>query len=78
VVVIHRCWLLLEYGFRIWNLHRIWLETNSENTRAIRCYLACGFTEEGRLRQDEWQDGRYIDTVVMGLLHSEWETAKSV
>lgn len=65
--------LLLEYGFRHWNLHRIWLRTHAANERAIRCYTACGFVEEGRLRQHEWRNGRYVDTVLMGILQPEWE-----
>lgn len=64
--------LLLDYGFMYWNLHRISLETSSINLRAIRCYTACGFIEEGRLRQNEWQNGRFVDTVVMGILRDEW------
>ena len=65
--------LLLDYGFRHWNLHRIWLTTNSSNERAMRCYKACGFVEEGRLRQHMWANGRYVDTVCMGILREEWE-----
>ena len=40
--------------------------------RAIRAYEACGFIEEGRLRQHVWSDGTYIDLVYMGILHDEW------
>jgi RimJ/RimL family protein N-acetyltransferase len=63
--------LLLDYAFRHMNLNRVWLETHSENERAIRCYRACGFIEEGRLRQAIWIDGRYVDRVVMGILRHE-------
>ena len=69
--------LLLDYAFRYWNIHRVWLRTNSENERALRCYRACGFVEEGRLRQHEWQNGRYFDTVCMGVLRSEWESGRA-
>jgi RimJ/RimL family protein N-acetyltransferase len=65
--------LLLDYGFRLENIRRIWLETHSENIRAQRCYLACGFVEEGRQREHQWYDGRYVDVVQMGLLRSEWK-----
>jgi len=65
--------LLVDYGFRHWNLHRIWLSTLSINERAIRCYRACGFVEEGRLREHAWNDGRYVDVAYLGLLRSEWE-----
>jgi RimJ/RimL family protein N-acetyltransferase len=64
--------LLLDYAFRHMNLHRVWLNTHSENERAIRCYKACGFVEEGRLRQHIWVDGRYVDRVIMGVLRREF------
>jgi RimJ/RimL family protein N-acetyltransferase len=63
--------LLLKYAFEHMNLERVWLTTHSENERAIRCYKACGFVEEGRLRQHLYIGGRYVDRVMMGILRSE-------
>ena len=51
--------LLLNWAFRYRNLHWVWLTTNESNVRAPQCYLACGFVEEGRQRQQVWTDGRY-------------------
>ncbi len=65
--------LLLDYGFRYHNLHRVYLSVNGNNERAIRAYQACGFQEEGRLRFHIWSDGAYIDLVYMGILRDEWE-----
>jgi RimJ/RimL family protein N-acetyltransferase len=64
--------LLLDYAFRLRNLRRVWLEVHAANERAIRCYRACGFVEEGRLREHVWLDGRYVDNVLMGVLREEW------
>jgi RimJ/RimL family protein N-acetyltransferase len=66
--------LLLDYAFRLRNLRRVYLTVNSTNERAIRAYRACGFVEEGRLRQHVWSAGQYIDLVNMGILRDEWET----
>jgi diamine N-acetyltransferase len=66
----------LDWTFRILNFRRIKLETLASNERALRCYEACGFQREGLLREDEYTDGAYRDVVVMGLLRSEWETAR--
>lgn len=63
--------MLLDYAFKHRNMTRVWLQTHSENERAIRCYRACGFVEEGRLRQHIWIDGRYVDRVIMGVLKSD-------
>ena len=64
--------LLLDYGFRIRNLRRIWLSVHSSNARAIRAYAAVGFVEEGRLREQAWSAGGYVDLLQMGLLRREW------
>jgi RimJ/RimL family protein N-acetyltransferase len=54
------------------NLHRVWLHVYEFNPRAVRVYEKVGFRHEGRLRQAIFHDGRYWDTLVMGLLHAEW------
>ena len=65
--------VLLDWGFRIQNLRRIWLDTLATNERALRAYRACGFVEEGRQREHFYYDGAYVDAVFMGILRSEWE-----
>lgn len=68
--------LLLDYAFRVRNLRRVWLDTSSANERALRCYRACGFVEEGRLRQHDWNNGQYVDRVYMGILRDEYTSIK--
>jgi RimJ/RimL family protein N-acetyltransferase len=65
--------LLLDYAFRIRNFRKVSLDTSGTNERAIRCYRACGFVEEGRLRKQLWADGQYVDEIHMGILRDEWE-----
>ena len=69
--------LIVDWAFRIQNYRRIWLETSS-NERAIRCYQSVGFIEEGRLREHEFLDGQYIDSIVMGLMRSEWAARRGL
>ncbi|HLJ56033.1 MAG TPA: GNAT family protein [Chthonomonadaceae bacterium] len=69
--------LMVEYAFRIRNFHKVALTTSSNNERAIRCYLAAGFIEEGRLRQHHWVNGAYVDEVAMGILRDEWERRRA-
>ncbi|MBK7897209.1 MAG: GNAT family protein [Candidatus Promineifilaceae bacterium] len=64
--------LLLQYAFTYLNMHKVWLQVHGSNQRAIRAYLACGFVEEGRQRQQVWSNGRYDDLVQMGILRSDW------
>ena len=64
--------LVLCYAFQELGLNRVELTTDEDNARAIRCYEKVGFKPEGRLRQDRFQEGRYVDTVIMGLLREEY------
>lgn len=64
--------LLLDYGFHYLGGRRIVLTTNEKNERAIRCYLACGFVEEGRPRKAVWIEGEFVDLVNMSILRDEW------
>jgi RimJ/RimL family protein N-acetyltransferase len=57
--------VLLDYAFRLRNLRKVWLTVWGNNERAIRCYRACGFIEEGRLRDHVWSGGAYVDLVHM-------------
>ncbi len=63
--------LLVDYAFRYRNFRRVWLWVHADNERAIRAYRACGFAEEGRLREHMYSNGRYVDVVYMGVLHSD-------
>jgi RimJ/RimL family protein N-acetyltransferase len=54
------------------NFHKVFLTVQANNMRAIRSYEACGFAEEGRLRQHVWSNGQYFDLVYMGILREEW------
>jgi RimJ/RimL family protein N-acetyltransferase len=69
--------LLVDYAFRLRNLRRIWLTVNGRNERAIRAYTACGFVEEGRLREHVWNNGAYDDLVYMAVTRAEHTQAPS-
>jgi RimJ/RimL family protein N-acetyltransferase len=66
---------LVAWGFYTLNLNRVFLRVFADNARAIRCYEKVGFQVEGRLRQDNFYNGVYRDTLLMGLLRSDWEPA---
>jgi RimJ/RimL family protein N-acetyltransferase len=67
---------LLDYAFRLRNIRRVHLSVNGNNQRAIKAYISCGFIEEGCLRAHVWNNGEYIDLVMMGILREEWLKAK--
>jgi RimJ/RimL family protein N-acetyltransferase len=69
--------LLLRHAFDTVNLHRVWLHVHAFNERAIGCYERLGFRREGVLRDEVFRDGRYWDTLVMGILEQEWRALQA-
>ena len=67
------CRLLVDYGFKDLNLHRIYLHVFASNDAAIRTYKKTGFAQEGVLRKAAHLDGEWVDVIVMGLLRNEYE-----
>ena len=63
--------LVVSWGFERLGLHRIQLEVLAGNTRAISCYLACGFRQEGVRREAELYPDGWKDFILMGQLRSE-------
>ena len=61
----------VRYAFRERGLHRLGLQVLATNERAIRCYRAVGFVEEGRLRDHAWVDGEWVDELQMSLLATD-------
>lgn len=72
--------LLCQHGFYTLNLNRIFLHVFETNPRAIRAYEKAGFVHEGRERQAEFKDGKYINVLRMSLLRDELciETSEAV
>jgi RimJ/RimL family protein N-acetyltransferase len=66
----------LRIGFVEMGLHRIHLDTDARNLRAIRCYEKCGFRHEGVLRKARLKRGIWADTVLMAILREEWEAGR--
>ncbi|MEO6714784.1 MAG: GNAT family protein [Mycobacteriales bacterium] len=67
--------VLLDYAFNKRNLHRVQLEVLATNVSAMAAYAACGFVDEGRLREHAYVTGAWVDLVVMGVLRKEWLAA---
>jgi len=62
----------LRFLFDIVGLHRVWLATYEYNARARHVYEKLGFTEEGLLRETDYVDGRWVNSVVYGILEHEF------
>ncbi|HYG95615.1 MAG TPA: GNAT family protein [Solirubrobacterales bacterium] len=63
---------LLDHAFHEWELHRVEIHCAPDNHRSRAIPERLGFREEARLRETELVGGRYLDSVVYGLLAEEW------
>ena len=68
---------ILRYGFQELGLYRVEAETAEYNLAARRVLEKAGFREEGRRRQKLYRAGRRWDSMVYGLLQSEFATRPS-
>jgi len=69
--------LIVDYGFRELNLHRITSSTISYNTRSIKVHEKVGFQREGLQRQSIQREGQRYDVIYFGLLREEWAAARA-
>jgi RimJ/RimL family protein N-acetyltransferase len=66
--------LVQQFVFSTLGLNRLELDVYEFNERAYKCYVKCGFTEEGRMRQKIYKNGRYWDVIKMSILIDEFES----
>jgi len=64
--------LCVQYSFMELGAQRVSLGLHEYNPRALRAYEKAGFQLEGRTRKDILREGRYTDTIWMGILRDEW------
>ena len=67
----------LGFLFDTVGLHRVWLGTYDHNARARRAYEKAGFVREGVMRQSDWVDGRWVDSVIYGILEDEFREGRT-
>ena len=63
---------VVEFGFRELKLHRVSSWCIADNAASARVLERLGLRLEGRLRENEYFKGRWWDTLLYGLLESEW------
>jgi [ribosomal protein S5]-alanine N-acetyltransferase len=69
--------LMVEYGFNRLNLRRIDLGVFADHDAAVRCYEKVGFKAEGHMRENLFQEGKYVDRLWMAVLRSEYKSLKA-
>ncbi|CAL9513917.1 hypothetical protein SUDANB121_03715 [Nocardiopsis dassonvillei] len=65
--------VLCHYGFTVRGLHRLQIETLTDNFAMMRAAEKNGFVREGVLRSSSWVLGEFLDVALFGLLAGEWK-----
>jgi RimJ/RimL family protein N-acetyltransferase len=63
---------IVQFGFAELRVHRIWAWCIADNVASARVLEKIGLKLEGRLREKEYFKGRWWDTLMYGILESEW------
>lgn len=68
--------LILEYAFHRLYLERIVSFVFESNTRSAAALAKQGYKPAGRLKYDDFKDGRYQDLLLFDLLPEDWLAAR--
>ena len=60
-----------EWAFGNWELNRIEMTTLPDNEGSLALAQKIGFTREGLLRQRNFERGKHVDIVMLGVLRGE-------
>jgi len=67
--------LILDFAFDRLNLHKVYLQASHTSSAAIALYQKVGFVKEGCMREHQFQEGRFVDKILFGLLRDEYQTS---
>jgi len=62
--------MMTAYAFDRLNLRKVTAGCYDNNQRSAKAFLKAGFTEEGRLRQQLFSKGEYVDRICLGCIRS--------
>ena len=63
---------ILQFAYWEANLNRIYVHCIEDNSLMKEALEQAGFTNEGRLRQEVYRNGRYLDKFIFSILQREW------
>jgi RimJ/RimL family protein N-acetyltransferase len=68
--------LLCDVSFKHLHLHRLFSETYAFRQSTLEVFKQLGFKQEGILREHVYKQGKWVDSIMHGLLAKEWHHAK--
>ena len=63
---------VLHEAFHVLGLRRVVSDYLEPNLASASIHRRNGFVEEGRVREDAWRDGRWVDRVLLSVLRGEY------
>lgn len=60
--------ILINHGFKVLNLHRIYCGTSEQNLGMQKLAKKLGFSQEGIRKQAIFKNGKYLDVIEYGIL----------
>jgi len=67
---------VIEYGFNVLGLHRVYADTTNENSASWKVMERLGMRREACLKEAEFRDDRWLDSLTYGILASEWRNKR--
>ena len=64
--------LIFKHGFDYLNLHKIYCGTSQDNIAMQKLALFLAMKEEGRRREIQYKNGKYVDQIYYGVLKKEF------
>lgn len=65
---------MLQIGFSQFELEKIWLRVDEDNTKAKKSYESAGFVCEGLMRNDRLRRGQFIHRYRYSMLREEYQS----
>lgn len=66
---------VLAHAFTDLGLRKVNSDYLEPHAGSKRIHENNGFVEEGRQRADAWRQGRWVDRILLSILHDEWTAA---
>jgi ribosomal-protein-serine acetyltransferase len=66
------CKVLIDYALYDLKLNKVDIHAAEYNSKSRKVAERLGFTQEGKIRQNEWLYDHFVDHIVYGMLASEW------
>ena len=69
--------VMLRHLFEVKHVHRVFIDPEVGNPRAIHVYKRAGFHLDGVVRHNAFDHGEYVDTQYLTILEDEWPAARA-